>query len=181
MDHLDTQSEKGIAKKSLWLFTSCDLQDFITLRSKIEIEIRAWLASVNTAKHFRHIKALRSIQNTARFDTLLDDLSHASIFFSTPIFRTILTPNGPTNLTPVEKLPVGNQPAPECSILLKDVRDAVSSAIGKPCGLYQNPGMTSEGATVAISRIVAEIMNNPLADDIRGHIEKARKIQLIKR
>jgi hypothetical protein len=180
MGHLDTQSDEYIAEKDVWPFVDSDMQDFNLLRSKLETDLRKWLACDDLAKRFRHIKALRCIQKTARFDIFLDDLSHASIFYVTQILKTKLTPSGLTNLTPTETLPVGNQPEPEFSILLKDVRDAVSSAIRKPCGLYQNPGMTCEGGTVVISRIVAELMENPLANNVRRHIEKARKIQMIK-
>ena len=96
------------------------------------------------------------------------------------ISRVNYASNKLSKLTPANKKPRGNQPKPETAIFLRGIREAISVAIGKKCGLYQNPGMTCEGVTISISRIVADGSKTHLAENIRRHIEKARKIEVFK-
>ena len=93
------------------------------------------------------------------------------------VSRLSYTANKPCKLTPENKNPRGNQPEPETSVLLRKTCDAVSAAVGKKCGLYQNAGRICEGLTISISRIVAKVSQTNLAEDIRRHVEKARNIK----
>ena len=167
--------EDGIKLEELWDFNDVNVSEFNSVRNSIKAELKAWLKSVSTRK--RYVKELKAIQGKSQFESLLNELTHEVIFHNMGVSRLSYTANKPCKLTPANKNPRGNQPEPETSILLRKTCDAVSAAVGKKCGLYQNAGRTCEGLTISISRIVAKVSQTDLSEDIRRHVEKARNIK----
>ena len=171
-------NEDMINPKDLWAFGNCDLSEFNSMRGKIEEKLKAYLKIASTKKGY--VDGLIAIQEKSEFEDLLDKLTHEAFFHNMGISRVNYASNKLSKLTPANKKPRGNQRKPETAIFLRGIREAISVAIGKKCGLYQNPGMTCEGVTISISRIVADGSKTHLAENIRRHIEKARKIEVFK-
>lgn len=167
--------EDELILENRWPFRSCNFAEFSSIRGKIETGLNEWLNNVPIRK--RYVKELKDIQGKEQFEVLLNELTDEGIFYSMGVSRLIYTPNSPQKFIPAKKNPKGNQPEPGTSIFLYKVSKVLSTAISKPCGLYQNPGMICEGVTISISRIVSGAVKLELAQNIRRHIEKARKIK----